>query len=54
MKKPMEKIRRAISHNQCLATAAVVCIALGCWGVWVPVASGIYENIGQDGNPAAA
>lgn len=31
MKKLIEKIWRAIRHNQCLATAAVICIALGCW-----------------------
>ena len=31
MKKSIEKIWRAIRHNQCLATAAVVCIALACW-----------------------
>lgn len=31
MKKSVEKIWRAIRHNQCLATAAVVCIGLACW-----------------------
>ncbi len=31
MKKSVEKIWRAIRHNQCLTTAAVICIALGCW-----------------------
>jgi len=31
MEKSVEKIWRAIRHNQCLATAAVVCIALACW-----------------------
>ena len=31
MKILIEKIWRAIRHNQCLATAAVVCIALACW-----------------------
>jgi len=31
MKKLIEKIWRAIRHNQCLTTAAVVCIALACW-----------------------
>ena len=31
MKNLIEKIWRAIRHNQCLATAAVVCIALACW-----------------------
>ena len=31
MKNLIEKIWRAIRHNQCLATAAVLCIALVCW-----------------------
>ena len=31
MKNLIEKIWRAIRHNQCLATAGVVCIALACW-----------------------
>ena len=31
MKKSIEKIWRVIRHNQCLAAAAVVCIALACW-----------------------
>ena len=31
MKKLKENIWRAIRHNQCLATAALVCVALACW-----------------------
>ena len=31
MKKSVEKIWQAIRHNQCLVTAAMVCIALACW-----------------------
>ena len=31
MKNLIEKIWRSIRHNQCLATAAVLCIALVCW-----------------------
>ncbi len=31
MKNLIEKIWQAIRYNQCLATAAVVCIALACW-----------------------
>ena len=31
MKNLIEKIWPAIRHNQCLAAAAVVCIALACW-----------------------